>query len=163
VVVPVPQSLEANVQFLQTLPPADFVPAPPLVAVSPERGSTSRVQGEHRVIIHTIEGQVKRGTIRDLDLTHPTIPLEQTGADLETIPTGQVKAIFFMATGANDKPPAAQGQKIRVTFLDGRQVAGFSDDFNGADPGFFVTPSDGRTNTARIYIFRSSVQSVAEG
>ena len=67
----------------------------------------------------------------------------------------------MLPTGA--KAPASDGQKIRVTFSDGRQVAGFSTDFqNTADPGFFVVPADNKTNTARIYIFRASVQTIAD-
>ncbi len=53
--------------------------------------------------------------------------------------------------------------RIRVTFTDGRQVAGFSDDYHGSDPGFFLVPAENRTNTARIYVFRASVQAVARG
>lgn len=134
----------------------------PVTAIESVASPGSFVQGEHRVIIHTLEGQVKRGTIRDLNLTQAIIPLEQSGAGAEPISSNRVKAIFFM-TAAGGKPPPALGQKIRVTFTDGRQVAGFSADFSGEDPGFFVVPADNRTNTARIYIFRASVQTVAAG
>ncbi|WP_407921798.1 DUF6982 domain-containing protein, partial [Corallococcus sp. AB049A] len=134
------------------VPTDGFVPA-----------ASSFVEGEHRVIIHTVEGQVKRGTIRDADLLEDTISLEQqSGFAPERIPGKRVKAIFFMlAAGA--RQPQAEGSKIRVTFNDGRQVAGFSQDFKGPTPGFFVIPADTRTNTARIFIYRASVQAVAEG
>jgi hypothetical protein len=123
--------------------------------------SSSFVEGEHRVIVHTVEGQVKRGTLRDVDLLEQTIPLEpQPGAQPDRIPATRVKAIFFMApAGAKLAPPS--GQKIRVTFSDGRQVAGYSTDFRGTDAGFFLVPADNRTNTARIFVFRGSVQSVS--
>jgi len=115
------------------------------------------------VIIHTVEGQVKRGVIRDVDLMEQAIPLEQqAGFAPEQIPTERVKAIFFMSQ-AGVRPPSPSGQKIRVTFRDGRQVAGFSDDYTGSDLGFFIVPADTRTNTARIYVFRSSVQGIAAG
>ncbi|RKH84399.1 hypothetical protein D7Y21_24935, partial [Corallococcus sp. AB045] len=161
--------------------PAPVAPSAPAVAASanhlrptddtlfevPGPGFTSAassfVEGEHRVIIHTVEGQVKRGTIRDADLLEDTISLEQqSGFAPERIPGKRVKAIFFMlAAGA--RQPQAEGSKIRVTFNDGRQVAGFSQDFKGPTPGFFVIPADTRTNTARIFIYRASVQAVAEG
>ncbi|HYO65635.1 MAG TPA: hypothetical protein VEU33_06090, partial [Archangium sp.] len=121
------------------------------------------IEGEHRVIIHTVEGQVKRGAIRDVDLLDEVIPLEQqTGFAPERIPITRVKAIFFMlATGS--RPPQPDGQKVRITFTDGRQVAGFSDDYKNPGQGFFVIPADTRTNTSRIFIYRASVQAVAEG
>ncbi len=121
------------------------------------------VEGEHRVIIHTVEGQVKRGVIRDADLLEESIPLEQqTGFAPERIPGKRVKAIFFMLPpGA--RQAQAEGQKIRVTFSDGRQMAGFSKDFKSGGQGFFFIPADNRTNTARIFVYRSNVQAVAEG
>jgi hypothetical protein len=121
------------------------------------------IEGEHRVIIHTVEGQVKRGTLRDVDLLDETIPLEQqTGFAPENIPVKRVKAIFFMLPPTG-RQPQPEGQKIRITFNDGRQVAGFSNDYKNTRPGFFVVPADNRTNTERIFIYRSSVQAVAEG
>ncbi|MBX5484436.1 MAG: hypothetical protein IRZ16_21655 [Myxococcaceae bacterium] len=125
--------------------------------------SPSWIEGEHRVVIHTVEGQVKRGLIRDVDLFDPHIPLEQqTGYAPERIAINRVKAIFFMLPqGA--RPPPVSGKKIRVTFSDGRQVAGFSDDYANNDPGFFVIPADNRTNTDRIFIYRGSVQAIVEG
>jgi hypothetical protein len=121
------------------------------------------VEGEHRVIIHTVEGQVKRGVIRDVDLLDESIALEQqTGFTPERIPGKRMKAIFFMLP-AGARQPQAEGQKIRVTFNDGRQVAGFSRDFKDGGQGFFLIPADNRTNTARIFVYRSSIQAVAEG
>jgi hypothetical protein len=142
----------------------------PAVQVAPQPSTAvplatvdAYIDGEHRVIIHTVEGQVKRGAIRDVNLLDESIPLEQqTGFAPERIPISRVKAIFFMlATGS--RPPQPDGQKVRVTFTDGRQVAGFSHDYKSAGEGFFVIPADTRTNTSRIFIYRSSVQTVAEG
>ena len=106
---------------------------------------------------------MKRGTIRDVDLLDEVVALEQqSGFAPERIPTRRMKAIFFMLpTGS--RQPASAGQKVRVTFTDGRQVAGFSTDHKASGNGFFITPADNRTNTARIFIYRSSVHAVAEG
>jgi len=156
VVTAAPQTPAAN----RVVTREQFFAQPAVMGSAP---LTSFVEGEHRVIIHTLEGQVKRGTIRDADLLDEVISLEQqSGFAPEQIPGKRVKAIFFMLT-AGARQPQGEGQKIRVTFNDGRQVAGFSQDFKGTTPGFFVIPADQRTNTARIFIYRSSVQAVAEG
>jgi hypothetical protein len=42
-------------------------------------------------------------------------------------------------------------------------VVGYSDDHATGEPGFFVVPSDARTNTARVYVFRGGVQSITTG
>ena len=118
------------------------------------------VPGEHRVIVHTVEGQVKRGAIKDARLGDPQLQLHLANGVVETLPRERVKALFFMrAPGA--RAPSTDGNKVRVTFKDGRQVAGFSKDHKGATSGFFVVPADNRTNTERIFIFRHAVQSVS--
>jgi len=166
--VPPPAPAAASVRVPGAPPPRATLNTPSAVPVTPSAAvaitpGNAYVEGEHRVIIHTVEGQVKRGAIRDVDLLDEVIPLEQqTGFAPERIPIQRVKAIFFMlATGS--RPPQPEGQKIRVTFNDGRQVAGFSHDYKGTRGGFFVIPADTRTNTSRIFIYRASVQAVAEG
>jgi hypothetical protein len=48
-----------------------------------------------------------------------------------------------------------------VTFRDGRQVAGFSPDYREGGIGFFMIPADTRTNTGKIWVYRSAVRQVA--
>jgi hypothetical protein len=136
-------------------PAAGFTQPP--VALEEQKSGAGRtvVEGEHRVIIHTHEGQVKRGVIRDTDVRAKAIAIEQSGQS-ERVPTERIKAIFFMKAPGGSEPPAT-GQKIRVTLADGRQVLGFSTDFQSEAPGFFLVPADVRTNTSRIYLFRSAV------
>ena len=122
--------------------------------------SSPIIKGEHRVILHTIEGQVKRGAIRDTNLTDETVGLEAQPGAMEKIPRPRIKAIFFMLP-AGQKAPTPKGDKLRVTFKDGRQLAGFSSDHKAAGIGFFVVPADNRTNTERIFIYRSSVEKVS--
>ena len=118
------------------------------------------VEGEHRVVLHTLEGQVRRGTVRDLDLLDPVIRLAQPGRPPEAIAAERVKAIFFMQEPGSPPPPST-GRRIRVGFSDGRQIVGFSEDVEGAEVGFFLVPADTRTHTARIYVFRAGVQSIS--
>jgi hypothetical protein len=118
------------------------------------------IPGEHRVILHTMEGGVKRGSIRDADLAGEQVVLHTGAEATESIPRGRVKAVFFMLAPGSRSPPT-EGSKVRVTFRDGRQVAGFSKDFRKPGVGFFVVPADNRTNTERIFIYRHSVSGVA--
>ncbi len=120
------------------------------------------VDGEHRVVIHTLEGQVHRGTVHDLDLQDDVLPLQQQDGRMVRIPSQRLKAVFFvLAPGA--KHPPTRGERVQVTFRDGRQVVGYSEDHAGSEPGFFVVPSDARTNTARVYVYRGGVQSITTG
>jgi hypothetical protein len=166
---PVPMTAPAPPPVVAAAPPAPvMVPQPPARVMAEElfdRSAAVKLQGpvmltgDHRVILHTMEGQVKRGALKNPDLGAESLSLEAQGGAVESIALGRVKAIFFMlAPGA--RSPAGEGQKVRVTFKDGRQVAGFSRDHAQGGPGFFVIPADNRTNTERIFIYRHGVQSV---
>jgi hypothetical protein len=127
---------------------------------APELVSTV-VAGTNRVVIHTMEGLVKRGVLVDADLAAPVLGLAaQRGAEPEVLGADHVKAIFFMLE-PGEPPPAAEGKRVRVTFRDGRQVAGFSPDYREGGIGFFMVPADNRTNTGRIWVYRSAVRQVS--
>lgn len=138
--------------------PLEAVPAAAAEPVSAP--VSSYIAGPHRVVIHTADGQVKRGTVCDVALDGPDLLLQpQAGGAAETLPAERVKAIFFML-GTGEAPPAPAGKKVRVTFRDGRQVAGFSPDYQPDRAGFFMIPVDTRTHTARIWVYRTSVRQV---
>src|SRR6266568_9285229 len=140
-------------------PPPAAVIAPP--APAPDGDPDYHVAGSHRVVVHTIEGLVKRGVLEDADLDGPFLALSpQPGGASESLATEKVKAIFFMLS-PGEKPPPAEGKKVRVTFRDGRQVFGFCRDYRESGVGFFMVPGDTRTNTGRIWVFRSAVRQVA--
>ena len=123
--------------------------------------AASYVAGTHRVVIHTADGQVRRGTVTDVALESGEVLLvPQGGHAAEPVRVDQIKAIFFML--AQGQPPAEpEGKKVRVTFRDGRQVAGYSADYAPECPGFFMVPADTRTHTARIWVYRSAVRQVS--
>jgi len=156
-------------QVVQTLTPKPPPPEPFSAPVKPAAAATadpapapisSYIAGPHRVVIHTADGQVKRGTVCDVALDGPDLLLQpQAGGAAETLPAERVKAIFFMLA-AGEAPPAPAGKKVRVTFRDGRQVAGFSPDYLPERAGFFMIPVDTRTHTARIWVYRTSVRQV---
>jgi len=146
-------------------PPAPAPVAAPVVAPAAAAVAAAQPQrivaGLHRVVVHTVEGQVKRGSLADPDLEASELLLSpQPSGATEALPAERVRAIFFML-GAGEKPPAPEGMKVRVTFKDGRQVAGFSPDYDPRANGFFMIPADTRTNTARIWVYRSAVRQVS--
>jgi hypothetical protein len=147
------------------IPPPLVVPPPlaaaPAAAPAPELRLPLVVPGTQRVVVHTVEGQAKRGVLQDADLAGAALALApQPGQAGEPIATEKVKAIFFMLA-PGEKPPVAEGKKVRVTFRDGRQVAGFSPDYAETGAGFFMIPGDTRTNTGRIWVYRAAVRQVA--
>ena len=145
---------------LPTPPPA----ADPARAAAPDpfAPSPSFVSGDHRIVLHTVEGQVLRGSIANADLSDLDLPLIQPSGAVARVPAEQVKAIFFMLS-AGERPLAAAGTRMRVTFGDGRQISGLSPDYSPDSVGFFVLPLEGRTNTARVWVYRAAVRQIAIG
>ena len=104
---------------------------------------------------------MKRGVLEDADLGAPDLALfASPGGSIESIPADHVKAIFFMLS-PGEQPGEPYGSRVRVTFRDGRQVAGLSPDYREGAFGFFMTPADARTSTARIWVYAAAVKQVA--
>lgn len=123
--------------------------------------SPTFVPGEHRVLVQTVEGRVLRGTLTDVDLDASALPLVSSpGAAPELITPSRVRAIFFMLLPGG-RAPTPEGYKVRVTFRDGKQMAGFSTDDDPGASGFFIVPAESRTGTGRIWIYRRAVQRVS--
>jgi hypothetical protein len=138
--------------------------APPKASAPPAEAPAkpaSRLAGTHRVVVHTVDGQVKRGVLEDADLAAAVLGVAaQPGGAQDVVPADRVKAIFFMLA-AGETAPAPAGKKVRVTFRDGRQVAGYCPDYREDGAGFFMIPADTRTNTGRIWVYRAAVKGVA--
>ncbi len=159
---PPPPSEVAAVLGPSTEPVAEAADADPEIEpVSLAPSGTARVGGAQRAVVHLLNGQVLRGTLTDADLEAPELELDtgSPGAP-ELVTTAAVKAIFFMLA-PGERPPVAEGKRVRVTFRDGRQVAGFSSGYREELAGFFMVPADTRTNTARIWVYQAAVKQVS--
>jgi hypothetical protein len=135
----------------------DTPPVPDPFAPSP-----SFVAGEHRIVLHTVDGQVLRGSIANADLEDPDLPLIQPNGAVTRVPAGNVKAVFFMLP-SGEQPPQASGTRVQITFGDGRQVSGLAPDYSPGSAGFFVLPLDTRTHTARVWVSRSAIRQISVG
>jgi hypothetical protein len=134
---------------------------PEIEPVSLAPSGAGRVGGAQRAVVHLLDGRVLRGTLTDADLEAPELELD-TGSPgaVEQVATAAIKAIFFMLA-PGEQPPVAEGKRVRVTFRDGRQVAGFSSGYREELAGFFMVPADTRTNTARIWVYQAAVKQVS--
>ena len=128
----------------------------------PFAASPSFVTGEHRIVLHTVEGQVLRGSIANADLEDSELPLIQPNGAVARVPAGNVKAIFFMLP-SGEQPPQASGTRVQITFSDGRQISGLAPDYSPGAAGFFVLPLDARTNTARVWVYRAAIRQMSVG
>lgn len=77
-----------------------------------------------------------------------------------------LKAIFFAKDFAGDPKhqeshdisPNAQGRKTEVIFRDGEKLVGTTDAYNPKKIGFFVFPSDPRSNNLRVFVVLKNIR-----
>ena len=55
-------------------------------------------------------------------------------------------------------PPTPAREKLKVTFHDGRQLSGTSDDSVSGCAGFFLLPTDWRSAAERIWVYADAVK-----
>jgi hypothetical protein len=123
-------------------------------------GGAGVIAGEHSVVLHTLTGPLKRGTLRNPNLDSEQLDLIVPGGGVEHLAVDRVKAIFFMLA-PGQKSPKPTGKRVTVNTADGRQLFGYREDGRESDRGFFMIPAD-KTQAARIFVFQKAVKSVIE-
>lgn len=134
--------------------------APPPAAAPTAAPSPAAAGGGSRVVIHTRDGVVKRGTVDAFDPRAERFHLRTAeGAD-EEIATAGLKAVFFMRA-PGEGAPAQKGKPVRITFVDNRPLQGWAEDLD--DPiGFFLVPADVRGNASRVFVYRAAIRELRE-
>lgn len=120
---------------------------------------TTRVFGEHRVVIHTRDGVVKRGSVDTVDLAGRAFTLTAAEGTKEEIATASLKAVFLMR-GAETQTPEPHGRSVKLTLIDGRPLSGWAAD-TGNPVGFFLVPADTRGNASRVFVYRAAIKAIA--
>jgi hypothetical protein len=142
----------------ESLPPMEPVPAAPAAELSP--GS---LVGDHPVVLQLLDGTVKRGALRDPNLTAESVAMVDANGVEESLYTADMKLIVFLVRPGEGRPEL-RGEYCTVTFMDGRQLGGFTDeDIENAELGFSLLPPSPQTDAARLYVFRNGLSGVARG
>jgi hypothetical protein len=142
----------------ESLPPMEPIPAAPAAELSP--GS---LVGDHPVVLQLLDGTVKRGALRDPNLTAESVAMVDADGVEESLYTADMKLIVFLVRPGEGRPEL-RGEYCTVTFMDGRQLGGFTDeDIENAEPGFSLLPPSPQTDAARLYVFRNGLSGVARG
>jgi len=159
--VPVPEapaSPPAPASAAASAAPAPAAAAKAAPKAPPLPAGPRVIAGEHRVTIHLMDGSVKRGTIKDLDLTAGGFKLVASpGAVPAEIPAAKAKALFF-TTPAGQPAPPGPGRRVRVTLTDGRQVEGSL--VEELASGLYLLPLESRGGQSRVLVMRHAVHSV---
>jgi hypothetical protein len=125
------------------------------------------------VVARFVDGRIIKGTTHDFAPSKAEFHLHMDGDERShAVPVRQdsLKAVFFVKTFEGnkqhqvkysfDKGGGQGGRKIRVRFMDGEEIAGFTLGYTPQKQGFFLVPADPDGNNERIYILNKAVSSV---
>lgn len=127
----------------------------------------------NRVVARFQDGRMLKGFTTDFLATKDRFHLVVEGSSPGTKPAevivAELKALFFVKsfTGnpEHEEPSefpdrTAAGRRIRIIFKDGEIMAGTTQGFDRARPGFFVVPVDFRSNNERCFVVTAATDKV---
>ena len=126
-----------------------------------------------KVVIHSLDGKLVKGTTQDFNQNRPIFHLTPTGAgDAIEVAMSDIKAVYFVkdfegnaarkgVPGFGETPP--QGKKIAVLFSDGELLCGTTLSYTPGRQGFFIFPADIGSNNLRVYAVSANVEDVKVG
>jgi hypothetical protein len=130
----------------------------------------------NKIVVHARDGKLLKGTTRDFFPNRPLFHVQpvDNGEPVE-VRCKTLKAAFFVrdfegdakrqdAVGFLASPAETkQGVKIAVRFKDGELLCGYSLTYSADREGFFMFPSDSRSNNIRIYVLVTATAEVKTG
>jgi hypothetical protein len=144
-------------------------PAPEITS-APE---AAEPRGWNRLVVRYRDGRLLKGWGRDLLPARGSLDLwnEPDGPSESriTIPFAHLKAVFFVhdfegnpahSVSEDAEDPSLRGRRITVTFVDGEVLRGVTLGYSQNAPGFFVSPLDGTTNNAKIFVLTGAIRHV---
>jgi len=121
------------------------------------------------IVARFTDGKTLKETTHDFapdkDIFHVYVDGDES-KPAATIRVNALKAVFFVKTYQGNRyhvedksfrPGNEPGRRIKVTFKDKEEIAGFSTGSLAGRVGFFVLPTDPASNNARIFIVHAAV------
>jgi len=125
-----------------------------------------------KIVIRFADGRIEKGYSQDFfpskPLFHLFKNLARGSANHKEILVSDLKAIFFVKTFAGFpdyeerkrfvEGDTAQGRKVEVVFADGEILQGSVLGYDPKDPGFFLFPSDPKSNNQRVFVVNTAIK-----
>ena len=125
-----------------------------------------------KIVVRFPDGRILKGHSQDFFPNKPAFHLVRNlargSANQKEIRVSDLKAIFFVKTFAGNpdykerksfvEGDVVQGRKVEVAFVDGEILQGSVLGYNPKDSGFFLFPSDPKSNNHRVFVVNSAVK-----
>lgn len=122
----------------------------------------------NKVVVKFKDGTVSKGRTSDFFPNKTQFHLEAGDGEIVEISIEVLKAVFFVKDLDGNKnhkdnyidEVAGGGRKIKVAFLDGEMVIGYTLGYSPDRQGFYVTPADLQGNNERIFVVKSATREI---
>lgn len=122
----------------------------------------------NKVVVRFKDNTVLKGKTNNFFPNKTFFHLQQLDNDLIEIHIEDLKAIFFVKdfdgnkdhADAYEDKVAGGGRKIKVKFLDGETIVGFTTGYSPDRQGFYMVPADLKGNNERIFIVKSATEKI---
>jgi hypothetical protein len=125
-----------------------------------------------KIVVRFADGRILKGYSQyffpNKPVFHLVRNLARGSANHKEICMSDLKAIFFVKTFAGNpdykerksflEGDIVQGRKVEVAFVDGEILQGSALGYNPKDSGFFLFPSDPKSNNHRVFVVNSAVK-----
>jgi hypothetical protein len=122
----------------------------------------------NKVVVKFKDKTMAKGKTNDFFPNKTQFHLEEINGEIIEISIEVLKAVFFVKDFDGNKDHkknyndqiAAGGRKIKVSFIDGETVVGFTIGYSPDRQGFYMTPADIQGNNERIFVVKSATKKV---
>ncbi len=122
----------------------------------------------NKVVIQLKDGTVVKGQTNDFFPNKPRFHLTTLEGTVEEFATEGLKAVFFVKDTDGDKSYnysysdtiTGGGRRIKVEFVDGEEMIGYTQGYSPERPGFFLIPADLKGNNEKVFVVKSATKKV---
>lgn len=127
------------------------------------------------VVARYTNGNAVKGYTKDFNPNRPVFHLRDQAGEAVVVEVSDLKIVCFVKDLVGDpthkkarkfqfqSPGSDQGKKIAVLFKDGELIVGYTLSYTPGKQGFFVFPTDTKSNNQRIYVVKSATKMVKIG
>ena len=124
---------------------------------------------QNKIVVHILNGPIIKGHTTDFNKDAEKFNLQDPDTRISTeVEISRLKAIFFVKDSEGNKDyqerhdfdRAGLGKKIRVRFIDGETVVGYTTGYSPDRPSFFLFPADPHSNNERIFVITAATEKV---
>ena len=122
----------------------------------------------NKVVVKFKDKSVLKGKTGNFYPDRALFHLLKLKGDLVEIRLEQLKAIFFVKDFDGNKDYAKAygdkiegcGRKLKVIFLDGEKIIGYTTRYSPDRQGFYMIPADLKGNNERVFVVKSATKKI---